>query len=213
MVISYELKISVRHIGCYSDGFNSRFPSVAVECFNMQFIKGEAIDLFHIRLKSVSDAQNILDYLNSHPSIKKVHILEQSDSDLYLNIISRQVGNVKTLSEVIFKNGCYYLKPLIYKDDCEVWTLGSTSKQNFERVLEAIKKLGDVKIHFVRQNTFRDFLTSSERTALITARLMGYYSWPRKTHLRQIAKALGLSKTALLSSLRRAESKIIERFF
>ncbi|VVC03531.1 HTH DNA binding domain protein [Candidatus Bilamarchaeum dharawalense] len=204
----YEMKFCIHHFGCYSDNFNTLFPGVSVQCFNMQFIGKDAVDLFHF-FNTNSLSQSIVNYLKKHKSVKKVQVLEERDGDLYLKIISRRVGKVKTISEVVFTNNCYYLKPLTYENNCEVWIIGSSSKENLTKVVEQAQKEGEVKIVYIKKGVFKDFLTKQERRAIMAAHVLGYYYWPRKTDVRKIAAQLHISKTALLSALRRAEAKII----
>ncbi len=205
------MKFAARHLGCYSDGFNSKFPTVSVECFNMQLIGTEAVDLF--RLHSAQDQfDKVLHYLKNHSTINKISILEKTKDELYLKIVSRETGKVKTISQIVFNNNCHALKSLFYEDDKEVWTIGSSSKENFNKVLTELHKIAKVNVFYIKKSQFVDFLSNQQRRAILTAKILGYYEWPRRASATKIAKELGLSKTALLSALRIAESKIISKY-
>ncbi len=55
-------------------------------------------------------------------------------------------------------------------------------------------------------------LTEKQELAVIYAYLMGYYQFPRKASLKELATKLGLSVSTLAELLRKAEAKIIEAY-
>lgn len=55
-------------------------------------------------------------------------------------------------------------------------------------------------------------LTEKQELALIYAYLRGYYNFPRKVSLKDLAKKLGISVSTLAEFLRRAEAKVIEAY-
>jgi len=55
-------------------------------------------------------------------------------------------------------------------------------------------------------------LTEKQELALIYAYLKGYYSFPRKVSLKDLAKKLGISVSTLAEFLRRAEAKVVEAY-
>ena len=55
-------------------------------------------------------------------------------------------------------------------------------------------------------------LTQRQEYALIHAYLRGYYSYPRKVSLKELAEELGIAVSTLAELLRRAEAKVIEAF-
>jgi len=55
-------------------------------------------------------------------------------------------------------------------------------------------------------------LTEKQELALIYAYLRGYYSFPRKVSLKELAKRLGISVSTLAEFLRRAEAKVVEAY-
>ncbi len=55
-------------------------------------------------------------------------------------------------------------------------------------------------------------LTEKQELALIYAYLRGYYNFPRKVSLKELAKRLGISVSTLAEFLRRAEAKVVEAY-
>jgi len=55
-------------------------------------------------------------------------------------------------------------------------------------------------------------LTQRQEYALVYAYLKGYYNYPRKVSLKELAEELGMAVSTLAELLRRAEAKVIEAF-
>lgn len=204
----FEAKIKIRHRGCYSDGFTTKFPNIKTECFNMQFVNKSAQDLFRFSGDS-KEFNNLIKYLKAHKVVKSVTVLQRDKSSLCLKITSVEVPGVKQISEVVFTKDAFYTKPLIYEDNSEIWFIGSASKATLKQIVEEMKEHGKLELLGIKNSAFKATLTEKESSALITAKILGYYEWPRKTTTSEIAKQLGIKKTALLHRLRNAEQKII----
>ncbi len=79
-------------------------------------------------------------------------------------------------------------------------------------VLDALKHNGCrvLTIHSIDEYNY--MLTEKQETMLLLAYMAGYYRFPRKISLRELAEKLGVSVSTLAEHLRRAESKIVEAF-
>ena len=55
-------------------------------------------------------------------------------------------------------------------------------------------------------------LTPKQEEILVEAYLKGYYNYPRKINLRQLARELGVSVSTLAEQLRKAEAKVVEAY-
>ena len=78
-----------------------------------------------------------------------------------------------------------------------------------------LKKLEDYgfKIVLSRKASNTDYmLTPRQEEVLVKAFMLGYYDYPRKMRLDELARALGISVSTLAEHMRRAEKKLIEAF-
>ncbi len=67
-----------------------------------------------------------------------------------------------------------------------------------------------ILVHSIEEYDY--MLTERQEYALITAYIMGYYGFPRKISLKDLAAKLGLSVSTLAELLRRAEAKVVDAF-
>ena len=80
------------------------------------------------------------------------------------------------------------------------------------KILNELKSAG-FRILFSHEiNGYDYMLTYKQELALIYAYLMGYYQFPRKISLKELAAKLGLSVSTLAELLRKAEAKVIEAY-
>jgi len=80
------------------------------------------------------------------------------------------------------------------------------------KFLNELKRDG-FQILFTHEISGYDYmLTYKQELALIYAYLMGYYQFPRRISLKELASKLGLSVSTLAELLRKAEAKVVEAY-
>ncbi len=80
---------------------------------------------------------------------------------------------------------------------------------------KALSRLRENGCHVILSHEINEYdymLTEKQELAIIYAYMMGYYSFPRKISLKELASKLGLSVSTLAELIRKAEAKVIEAF-
>jgi predicted DNA binding protein len=93
------------------------------------------------------------------------------------------------------------------------WTLALTGREALTDLLDKLKREKiDVKI--VRLTSVADVetLTTHQRSIVQMALEEGYFDYPRRISLRQLAKKAGVSSATVSEVLRRAEKKILSTY-
>ncbi len=78
-----------------------------------------------------------------------------------------------------------------------------------------LKKIEDYGFKIIKSSSVDGLsymLTPRQEEVLIKAFLKGYYSFPRRACLAEIAESLGISISTLSELIRKAESKVVEAF-
>ncbi len=126
-----------------------------------------------------------------------------------LDAFNAQVMN----SEVIF------IKPIIGKGGYEYWTIASWDKKHLKDLAKKISKGKGIKVWVLGirkqlvdlfiSNVF-EHMTSKQVNSIKTAVTNGYFDYPRKNSLEEIAKKEHLHESTFREHLRKAEGTIIK---
>lgn len=120
--------------------------------------------------------------------------------------------------EPFYNPSIIHLKPIIIAHDgFEYWEVASWDKKVLTDLIELIKrkfkgelfKLKQEKISNISILTIIPELTAKQKRALELAVKSGYYEYPKKIELKQLAKLMKVSYSTYQAHLRKAEKKII----
>ncbi|MFH0972174.1 MAG: helix-turn-helix domain-containing protein [Candidatus Micrarchaeota archaeon] len=126
-----------------------------------------------------------------------------------LDAFNAQVMN----SEVIFT------KPIVGKGGFEYWTIASWDKKHLKDLAKKISKTKGAKVWVlgIREQPIDLFisnvferLSAKQLAALKKAAAEGYYDFPRKNSLEQIARKAGVDESTFREHLRKAEGAVIK---
>lgn len=140
-------------------------------------------------------------------------ILEREKSGAYIIFIKHKPVPVDVAGLFFQSIGGYIVSMEIHEDKIKLIYLG-TAKQ-IKDILAVIRQNGirckiisltDAKFAL---NSPLNGLTDKQRKVLVSAFNLGYYSMPRRVSTEQLAKKLGLHKSALQVHRRKAEMRLI----
>jgi predicted DNA binding protein len=125
--------------------------------------------------------------------------------------------------EMIYNPELMHLKPWIIDGETgtETFVIGSWKRRNLTRISDIIKEKHLGKMLYIKRKEPSDFfmvnmlpkLTSKQRKAIELAIKNGYYFFPRKTNLEDLAKAMHVSYSTFQAHLRKAEHKLIPHLY
>ena len=106
---------------------------------------------------------------------------------------------------------------LIQKDGTYVWTVGSWDREEILKLFEEAKRTFGAELVKIKQENVEDIslfgvsphLTSQQKTAVELAINRGYYDYPRKVRLEELAKMMKVSYSTFQEHLRKAEQKLL----
>ncbi|PIO07661.1 hypothetical protein COU59_03060 [Candidatus Pacearchaeota archaeon CG10_big_fil_rev_8_21_14_0_10_34_12] len=156
--------------------------------------------------------KKFIEDLKKDKRVKKFEINE----DFFVTLITRP--ELTSIKEIIAEPSFIYPKPIvILPTGEEIWEFASwerkplmekikisEKKYNAELLKIENKKLGTLAIFNIIPE-----LTKKQKNALEIAAKSGYYEYPRKTELRELAKVEGISLSTFQAHLRKAENKLL----
>lgn len=137
------------------------------------------------------------------------------------DFILGQIKEKKT-TQPLYRHNLLHIEPIqIDEKGHETWTVGSFNDKAIEDFVKQMEtyfnskllKLNSQKEPNVSILTVYPKLTSLQKQALQSAIQMGYYEYPRKSELKEIAETMRLSYSTYHAHLRKAEKKIIPFLF
>jgi predicted DNA binding protein len=126
-----------------------------------------------------------------------------------------EVGG-QSIYETVLQSGCMTRLPIIIEGGVQNHVILAPSRTAFSELLKILKSRFElVKIRRLRSTvttTSQSTLTHKQAEALKLALYTGYYEMPRKSHLKDLARELGIKRVAMQERLRRAEKAILTEF-
>jgi predicted DNA binding protein len=125
----------------------------------------------------------------------------------------------KNYASVALERDVFFLKPITIKGGFEYWTLAGWNRKKLAEMPKRAKKIGShavfklLSIHREKPELFvstaAGALSPRQVETFQSAVEQGYYGYPKKTNLKQLANTLGLSQSTAREHLRLAEAKLM----
>ncbi|MDP3741950.1 MAG: helix-turn-helix domain-containing protein [Candidatus Micrarchaeota archaeon] len=123
---------------------------------------------------------------------------------------------------LLFDKSLFFVGPIITKGGFQYWKVAALKKTPLLSLFKRVEKLGPkratIKLLSLCQEQVNVFsqgvlseLTALQLKAVQLASRHGYYAYPRKVNLEQLAKIAKVPRTTLQSHLRRAERTLIPK--
>lgn len=166
-------------------------------------------DLVQISLEG-ADAEEVIAAIESNPLVEKV-TLHSSDGGKLLAVVSTmECLACRTLEN----SNCFLISAETASEGTLKWTLFVTDREAVKRLIQDLEDYGcQVELDRLRQVKRSELLTDRQTEIIRIAYQWGYFDYPRRTTVRTIAKALGISASTLSETLRKGQKKVIEAYF
>ncbi|AEB94215.1 MAG: helix-turn-helix domain-containing protein [Metallosphaera sp.] len=126
----------------------------------------------------------------------------------------KYLGTVKIKGKVEEILSKYTIVHGIVNENSTVWTVILAGHQELKKMLSDLHQNGvDPKVLKVTKYKTDDILTARQEQVLRIALEAGYYEFPRKITIRDLAEKLEVSVSSLSEIIRRAEKNVIVNYF
>ncbi len=117
----------------------------------------------------------------------------------------------------VFDPSLFFVSPVLQKEGYEYWELWSWKRLTLVSFYNKVKHLGTIEMLKLRKEipllTIHQALpklTVKQQTAYHLAQELGYYEYPRKISVEELAKKARMPRTTFQTHLRKAESKVMK---
>ncbi|MGC8987777.1 helix-turn-helix domain-containing protein [Infirmifilum sp.] len=199
----------------------SRIPGVIVYVEGISLAKDASTTLVHVEFPGKTSVfEEIMGKLRNNPGVIDYKILYKKKYSLTLAV-------QKSLCEFYkytLQSNRFTFFPYVLKGGIREFYI--VSKEKPKEITFNLSRHGDVillerlPLNTAIRNTgqlslkiaISDILTPQQRNILKKAYTLGYYDWPRKISLSELAEEFEISKATLSEHLRRGEQKLFRLF-
>jgi len=194
-----------------------KFKVTVVGKLLSKFVKDGTVHLQGAGLV-MGEEGRINQFLKDLKKDKNLVRIETKGNFYIMEIKKPQIGAAETIVEPFL----IYPSPVIARDDgVEVWEFAHWNREEINKNIRLAQKLYNAKVISVKKQrmsniSFLDIrpeLTKKQQQAIELAVKEGYYSFPRKIDMHQLAAITKSSYSNLQEHLKRAENKVINAFY
>ena len=148
--------------------------------------------------------------LQDDPSVKDVEVAKIAQNLYLASVILKRCLLCRAVlgSEIFLREGKGVGMGLIE------WDLLAVKEGSLLQLIQTLQGLGcEVKIKRVKSVESKESLTQKQMEILRYAYVRGYFDFPKRIKISDIAERFGMSVSTVSEILRRGQKKIIEEFF
>lgn len=209
------LRVGVAHHDCWGTFSTRQYPTISMTELGAVHIVREdhhgalVNSLFRITADSPQELDSYLDYLRTIHSIKQLRIIKKGGNEAAVFI---QFLSPTSSYGTVLKSHAIPIGPIVQEKQLEIHTVLTDNPRHTTSVLGELEHIGEVKVlkisDFPEEHAISD-LTLKQQQALLQALSHGYYSWPRRMPLKDLAATLGVKRRTFQEHLRLAEAKFM----
>jgi len=204
-----EASITIEMPNNWVKDIESKFPAPInfIEC--MPYGESGGKSLVEIRGDPMN-AEDIIKEICDHPSIYKADISNFGEGRLSGSIVTNSCVACKALTGT----ECFLTRARGGPDGKVEWTVTSGSNNSLGNLVTKLKDAGcNVQVNSVTKISGQNVVTRRQEEILKFAMEQGYYDYPRRITIRDLAKMIDISPSTLGEILQRGERNIVEAFF
>ena len=162
---------------------------------------------------SPGDLEEIERYLLESKQLREVSVVRLSPS----RRLVRGISDLPHACGMVLKSGaiCTSCRYLAGPDGTHAdrWSLLLPRSPQISKLIASLREAAGERgprVYRARSYHPEQSLTPRQSAAIETAYRLGFYAFPRRTNLQEIARILGISRPAAAELLRRAEGKLLD---
>ncbi len=187
--------------GCWVGDLSRKHPNLEIKI--MSLINFDGFCTARADIKELNSEH--MNYIKNHPNVYNVKTYSEQ---VFRNTV--KVLCSCPLTRIFVKTGAIPTTPVDISCGYAEW---EAPLEDDLEIIELMKQLRKEGLTAMIRKMKRMDLTKRQREILIKAIEEGYYEYPRKITLSELAKKLNMSKGALSDILKRIESKLIKAYF
>ncbi len=202
-----EVELSVYIKGSYGCELTKMHEDLTLEIISGYTEGGTVQGLIKSNYPS-NELKKLEDNFKAYKYIKNFEVLESG----YARIVAD--SSDFPLAQSVHEVGAFYIYPIRFSKGREICTLVFENKEDLRKMLKSLEvdwkivRIENVNLQFDLKD-----LTPQQLKAVNLAIEKGYFEIPKKVNLEELSEQMKLSRTTFLEHLRKAEKKILSKYF
>ncbi|MFQ6080721.1 MAG: helix-turn-helix domain-containing protein [Candidatus Bathyarchaeia archaeon] len=214
----FEVRFSVRPKNCWACEISEKFPDMLMQVITFN----RATGLGRWYYKNKDGLVEACRLARSHKSMFQFKPISFGEKVL----INKAVCKCPVESRIhlmLPKHDCFYFfpNPIHFINGEKHCRILATNHRNLSRLLDDIEenvgnitlerasKFSETEAHYLTLHEIVSEISPKQLEAICHAHAKGYYRYPRKIGLRELARRMKVSKTTYQMHLRKAENKVM----
>jgi predicted DNA binding protein len=157
-----------------------------------------------------ADTEAILESMRAHPDIEKVDVTAIEEDRILGSVVTRKCSSCR----MIMQSKCFLQGARSLKDGRVELRVAGGAKGSLQDLLENLRKDGcSVELQRIGRDDADSVVTRRQEEVLQKALAIGYFDYPRRGGLKELAREMGVSQSTVAEVLQRGERNIIEQYF
>lgn len=216
-----QIEFSINHDNCFGCDTTIKFPDIIVNLERVVGVKpiknNRSAEVFIWKTIAPDEKtlKGFLHELSKHPRTLKLEVLSRCKNTARILLIVHWEG---IIMERISKYNVWFDTGVEMSKGFDHFKVYTKTAKGLSNMFSELKEVGNLKVHSVKNvekmsasdfEEIKNILTPKQLEALMIAEKHGYYSWPRKANLSELAEKLKMSRQGFQDNLRAAETKIL----
>lgn len=203
-----EAVLSIKIPGLWASDIPEKYP-IKLKFIGCMPSEGRGMGLVEISGDKEVLGKAIED-IKKHPSVGSISI-DSFEEDKVRIVVSVTKCDA---CGYLMTSGCFLMAPFSGEKGYMNWVLVTDKRESLSYLFEKLKDLGcDIQVVHVKELQEEGILTSRQAEIIKTAIEKGYFEFPKRVSIRQLAEEFGVSISTLSEILRAAEQKILKQYF
>ena len=164
-----------------------------------------------VEIKALDDEMSeIVEEIRMLPSICKIDIASSEKG----KVIGAVATNKCVACRALTGSDCFLTSASSKKDGRIEWTLITGGKASLQQLFKKLEEFRcQAELIRISNINDKDILTARQKEIVLIALEKGYFDYPKKTNIRELANDFGISISTLSEILRKGQRKIILEYF
>jgi predicted DNA binding protein len=152
----------------------------------------------------------IVEAIKNHPDVCKVEISPVKNGGLLGSIVTDKCVACRALAS----SDCFMTDALSLGDGRVEWRLITGGDGSLSELLKTLEASGcEIELKSKTSLSNKSLLTTRQEEIIRLAFEKGYYDYPKKTSMKELAKLFNISQSTLAEIIQRGERKVMEQQF